>query len=97
MNKADLIALIQSMPDNLETDLIQIDECSSQQSAWAMVWNSEPSYTAGTVYKKRVETTLTLRLNFSGQVQGTFRRDRFGHDCWSNIHFVNDSGESLRE
>ena len=71
MTKADLLSLIEQMPDNMSVEPIDFSECQTREHA------PEPHHSDIRIgaYQWDVDSTLTLRLHFRERFEGDFRRE----------------------
>lgn len=70
MNKQQLLALIQSLPDDAYAEPINFTESTVQENDW---YPSEGSACIG-MYQRKVEHDLVLQLRFKTTEEASFRR-----------------------
>jgi hypothetical protein len=71
MNKAQLIAFVQSLPDDLCVQPLELTEAASRKGPWERM---EGEQQLSNVYRRDVDNTLTIQLDFKTTYQGEFQR-----------------------
>lgn len=71
MNKAELIKMIESLPEDMFVEPLEFSECKAIEGQW-LSENRIGNF--GGVYRRDVDNVVTLRLNFKTQYEGEFRR-----------------------
>ncbi|WP_146002144.1 hypothetical protein [Cupriavidus pauculus] len=71
MDKRQLLELIQSLPDDLSVQPLELSECKQREHSWEAQCRTG---LYGGVYQRNVDNTLTLRLDFKTREEGEFRR-----------------------
>jgi len=88
MNKKQLLEWVHSLPDDAEAMPFELsetrDECGDWERQFDLIGSTFPA-----VYQQQVRSEVTLRLRFTGVVQGEFQRDYFGNPQWANVRRVN--------
>lgn len=86
MDKKQLLDFIQSLPDDLYVQPLEIQECKHEQGPWE---GQNRITTLGGVYQRGVDNTLTLRLDFKTRYEGEFRRTYENPDGeFHNLHRI---------
>lgn len=71
MDKKQLLEIIQSLPDDLYVQPLELLECIQEASEWESLGRHT---SLGGVYQKDVRNTLVLRIQFKTRYEGEFRR-----------------------
>lgn len=86
MDKAQLIAWINDMPDDMFVLPLEISEVSSREGPWVYQHRSGDY---GGVHHRRVDNTLVLRIQFKTTFEGEFRRTyEIPEGVWRNVRRV---------
>lgn len=89
MDKKQLIEWLQGLPDDFQALPIEISEVEVNASDWRPLSDfNRVTYTRGR-HERKVETSLTLRLNFTAHEQVDYHRNLYtGEESFTNLRRV---------